>query len=150
MNNIANVLTHTCSQNILTYTFSQKEYIITAIISALLTILCTFLMKKGEIDEEDEYYSKVQGISETVAIFCFYKGVLKLTLPNWWVLLSGIILTLVNFVPGGYTIMNLIFKHFNMITLPTWALILGIFVDIYEIISLDIPLIKYLKRELKK
>lgn len=148
-------------KELLTYTSPSKIYIIITIISVPITIICSFLMISNKIprldpfEQETDIYKKVsmiQNITEKIAVFSFYNGFLNLALPDCFIFISGIPIMLINFIPGGYTIINLILKHFNIITLPTWALILGILVDIWEFKLLVIPFIKYLnlKRKLRK
>lgn len=141
MNNIANVLTHT---------FSQKEYIVIMIVFYLLNLLwnsflivhCSFeycipASKKPFLYHLCQYISKEMikyftryGVLKNIAIFAFYKAFLGLNLSDRYVLISGLLMTLVRFIPGGFTITNQILKHFHIINLPVWVFIILIIIDI--------------------
>ena len=72
---------------------------------------------------------------------CFY----SLTISGWWMLLAPVWLMIAILVPGGFTITNILFNKFNLITLPTWGLVVGIVVDVIGLLIEIFALISYLK-----
>ncbi len=69
-----------------------------------------------------------------VSCFAFYKFFFGLTISTWWIILSPIMIVLLIVVPGGFTIINLLFKNFGFIDLPVWGLVVGIAVDVILLI----------------
>ena len=77
-----------------------------------------------------------------ISIFAFQKFFFNLSVSNWWIiayaLLGGIFIVI---LPGGFTASNLILKHFGLMQLPTWGLIVGIVLDIIFIGVVFVPMI---------
>ena len=65
-----------------------------------------------------------------VSCFAFYKFFFGLTISTWWIILSPIMIFLLIVVPGGFTIINLLFENHGLIDLPVWGLVVGIVVDV--------------------
>lgn len=73
-------------------------------------------------------------ITVGIIFFSFYKLFCSLTLHPVFILLTGIVVLITFFVPGGFTIFNLLLVHFGYIFLPTWVLILGIVADVLTLV----------------
>ncbi len=77
--------------------------------------------------------------------FAFYKFFFALSISGWWAFASPIAMLIVLLFPGGFTIVNLLFKHFGLMTLPTWGLIVGIVLDVLMLIFILADWISKLK-----
>lgn len=98
--------------------------------------VCTVYLDMREMPSENGATLTSLSIATGVAYFAFLKYFLGLTLSAWWVLASPIAFIIAFIVPGGFTIVNLLFQHFGWIQLPTWALIIGIVIDVLSLILL--------------
>ena len=76
-----------------------------------------------------------------VAAFAFYKLYLGLTVNPWFVIASSVVFPVLVFIPGGHTIFNLVMQHYGLLILPQWALIVGIVLDVIELIIMIVSLI---------
>ncbi|MGN0115122.1 MAG: hypothetical protein ACI396_07315 [Acutalibacteraceae bacterium] len=90
--------------------------------------------------EDEDLLSELIWVSITlgIAAFAFYKFFFGLTISAWWILAAPIAIIIIFFVPGGFTITNLLFKYFGLMTLPTWGFIVGIVIDVFTVIALII------------
>ena len=93
--------------------------------------------------EGDDLLQNIAVIALTgISIFAFQKFFFNLSVSNWWIiayaLLGGIFIVI---LPGGFTASNLIFKHFGLMHLPTWGIIVGIVIDIFFIGVVFVPMI---------
>lgn len=69
-----------------------------------------------------------------MSIFAAAKLFLGLSISGWWILAGPIWFTLASFIPGGFTITNLVFSHFGLMECPTWLLVVGIVCDVLFLI----------------
>ena len=74
-------------------------------------------------------------IGAGLMIFAFYKRFFHLTLSAWWILITPFIFSLAAILPGGTTIMNLLFRRWGWISLPTWGLVVSIVLDVLFLIG---------------
>lgn len=85
---------------------------------------------------DDSYAANVTALLPAgVGIFALCKHFLALDASGWWLLLSPVWLVVAFFVPGGYTITNLVLSHHGIMALPTWVLIVGIVADVITLIA---------------
>lgn len=70
------------------------------------------------------------------AIFAVCKHFLSLSISGWWILAAPVWFVLAAFIPGGFTITNLLLSHFGLMALPTWAFVVGIVGDVGMLIAL--------------
>lgn len=100
--------------------------------AAILSVLLFAGM--GDNDEEPIPKSLVLLATFGVAVFAFLKFFCCLSFSGWWVLSSAVLGIIALLFPGGFTIMNLLFKFLKLMILPTWVLIVGIVLDVIILI----------------
>lgn len=106
------------------------------------SIILSFIIGTKQA-EGDDLLQNIAVIALTgISIFAFQKFFFNLSVSNWWIiayaLLGGIFIVI---LPGGFTASNLILKHFGLMQLPTWGLIVGIVLDIIFIGVVFVPMI---------
>mgnify|MGYP000162807515 CR=1 FL=1 len=106
------------------------------------SIILSFIIGNKQA-KGDDLLQNIAVIALTgISIFAFQKFFFNLSVSNWWIiayaLLGGIFIVI---LPGGFTASNLILKHFGLMQLPTWGLIVGIVLDIIFIGVVFVPMI---------
>ena len=84
-----------------------------------------------------------------VAGFAFYKFFFGLAISAWWILLSPVAVFAMMLFPGGFTIVNLLFKNLGLMNLPTWGFIVGIVLDVLFIVLLVAIIVEAVKNKKK-
>lgn len=110
-------------------------------IDAIITTIACVVMNNDS--EEDKLSTDIICIvSIGVAIYAFCAQFLSLALPFWCVFISPVWFLVAFFVPGGFTITNVIFNVVGIMSVPLWVFIVGGVVDaiviailIYDIVS---------------
>ena len=105
------------------------------------SIILSFIIGNKQA-KGDDLLQNIAVIALTgISIFAFQKFFFNLSVSNWWIiayaLLGGIFIVI---LPGGFTASNLILKHFGLMQLPTWGLIVGIVLDIIFIGVVFVPM----------
>ncbi len=106
-------------------------------------LLCTFLFAASSDNNNVSSVSATMSLG--IATFAFYKYFFKLAISAWWILLSPAATLVMTFFPGGHTITNILFDKFNLMTLPTWGLVIGIILDVFYLGVLGYLLIDAIK-----
>lgn len=65
-----------------------------------------------------------------VAVYAFCAQFLSLTLPFWCVFISPVWFIIALFVPGGFTITNIILNAVGVMGVPIWVFIIGVIADV--------------------
>ena len=107
------------------------------------SIILSFIIGTKQAKGDDDLLENIVTIALVgISIFAFQKFFFNLSVSNWWIiayaLLGGIFIVI---LPGGFTASNLILKHFGLMQLPTWGLIVGIVLDIIFIGVVFVPMI---------
>ena len=119
--------------------FSWIPVMIDAAVSSLVLLI-------NSRQKNDNYTTDVLcEITIGIAVFAFYKVFCGLAISGWWILLSPIAIFVMLLVPGGITIVNLIFKSNGLISLPAWVLIIGIILDLLMLFGLTCALVDTIK-----
>lgn len=107
------------------------------------SIILSFIIGTKQAKGDDDLLENIVTIALVgISIFAFQKFFFNLSVSNWWVIayaVAGAILIVI--LPGGFTASNLILKHFGLMQLPTWGLIVGIVLDIIFIGVVFVPMI---------
>ena len=69
-------------------------------------------------------------IAQGIATFCFCCLFCDLQVNPWFVLISPVVFVVALYFPGGFTIFNLVMKHFGLMNPPIWVIVLGVIADI--------------------
>ena len=93
---------------------------------SVVYILCT---------SNGDYYKDTLGSALLGAVvFAVCKQFLALDCSGWWILLSPVWLVAAMFIPGGFTITNLLLKKFAIMSVPVWVIVVGIICDVTSLI----------------
>lgn len=71
-----------------------------------------------------------------ITAFSCYPLFCGLQVSPWWLLAAPFIFLLAFFFPGGITIVNLVLRHFGIIQLPIWLLVIGVLIDAFSLFAI--------------
>lgn len=107
----------------------------------LLFLLMQILSIWSKDDDTLSNASKSSIVGISLGIVGFEKYFLALSITGWKMIFVWIASIAMWTIPGGCTIGGLVAKHFGLIMLPTWALVIFIVLDVIGLIFLITNLI---------
>ena len=106
-------------------------------LGAFVIITC-FFNSEGSIDVYQNAF--IGG-----CIFATCKYFLSLSISGWWILATPVWFIIAFYVPGGFTITNLLLDKFYLMDLPTWALVVGIIGDVLSLLTVILTVVENVK-----
>ena len=73
--------------------------------------------------------------------FAFAKTFWSLSLGWGWIFISPVWFILAFYIPGGFTITNLICNSNGIMNVPTWGLIVGIVIDVISFAAISLKIL---------
>lgn len=113
---------------------------IPVMIDAIITVIVSVAIMTNEDSDDLMLYIPMSIIG--VAIYAFCAQFLSISLPFWCVFISPIWFIVALFLPGGFTITNILLNIIGVMSVPMWLFIVGGLTDALMLIVLIVITIK--------